>query len=665
MNKKLTFIALLWSVGLMGQASAVTGTYVDISPSNTVAVNGADPWYATASTAGLWQERGFCNMGTVYQGQNANGMDLKTTISDLIPGQVYDIYSVYWSKSIGENWGMLAGVDPNRANATWYNFENGTPTGPIELGSIYEMEALIGTATANKDGELELYVFNHAHITTSQRAWVDGFSYQQAFLTYNPQPGAGEEGVALNTQLSWSPMLDPANPTQPIAGIAEHWVYFSESPYLTSDDLLATVPAPVNQVSAPLEANKRYYWAVDPHFADGTRIWGLIWTFETINTLATFDPPAGSQPENVRADVNETAVFAAAATVPSAPETPITYQWYRGLPGDTSSPLAEEADHISGTQSNQLTIVMAPTDEGSYFCRATSDAGATDSQSATLLLKRLLAWYTFDDSLDDSAGTNRGTMTNPVYVEGMDGKALSFDGTNYVNLGTDAFPKAGFSNGLSTGSASFWINSPKAGQSFVATFNEGSATAFRVDYTAGNWLSFLVRDDNGVGLSAGRNPSGSILNAWHLVTCTWDAESGAAAMYLDGVALAAGTSGQPAEFAAWEYPVLIGARHNRDTVDDYYVGAMDDYRLYNYPLDAYEVAELYTALAGGSICVEQPVGDLNDDCVVDQADLEILRAAWLDCGVVPATACEYKMDLEELATLLSVWLEELGADEGM
>jgi len=106
MNKKLTFIAL---------SSAVTGTYVDISPSNTVAVNGADPWYATASTAGLWQERGFCNMGTVYQGQNANGMDLKTTISDLIPGQVYDIYSVYWSKSIGENWGMLAGVDPNRA----------------------------------------------------------------------------------------------------------------------------------------------------------------------------------------------------------------------------------------------------------------------------------------------------------------------------------------------------------------------------------------------------------------------------------------------------------------------------------------------------------------------------------------------------------------------
>jgi len=666
MSKKLTFIALLWSIGLITQAWGVTGTYVDISPSNTVAVDGTDPWFSPTAGGGLWQERGFCNMGTVYQGQGGNGMDLKTTISDLAPGQVYDIYAVYWSKSIGENWGMLAGVDPNSANATWYNFENGTLTGPVQLDTIFEMEALIGTATADNEGKLDVYIFNHAHITTDHRAWVDGFAYQQAFLTYNPQPGAGEKGVALNTQLSWSPMLDPANPTQIMPGIEEHWVYFSDSPYLTSDDLLATVPAAVNQVSAPaLEANKQYYWAVDPHFTDGSRIWGLIWTFETITTLATFDPPAGSQPENVRADVNDTVVFTATATTPAVPETPIAYQWYKGLPGDTSSPLADEADHISGVQSNQLTIVMAPTDEGSYYCRATNSAGATDSHVATLLLKRLLAWYKFDDSLDDSAGANAGTMTNPAYVEGMDGKALNFDGTNYVNLGTEAYPKAGLGNGLSTGSVSFWINTSKAGQSFVATFNQDMTTAFRVDYTAGNFLSFLVRDDNNTGISAGSNPSGSILDAWHLVTCTWDAESGDAVVYLDGVSFAAGTSGQPAEFSAWQYPVLIGARHNRDTVDDFYTGAMDDYRLYNYPLDAYEVADLYTSLAGGSICVEQPVGDLNDDCVVDQADLEILRAAWLDCGVVPASACEYKMNLEELTALLSTWLDELGTDEGL
>jgi len=63
--------------------------------------------------------------------------------------------------------------------------------------------------------------------------------------------------------------------------------------------------------------------------------------------------------------------------------------------------------------------------------------------------------------------------------------------------------------------------------------------------------------------------------------------------------------------------------------------------------------------------VEYPVGDLNQDCVVDQTDLEILRSAWLDCGWVPATACEYKIDLADLVPLLTAWLEELDGNEGM
>jgi hypothetical protein len=32
---------------------------------------------------------------------------------------------------------------------------------------------------------------------------------------------------------------------------------------------------------------------------------------------------------------------------------------------------------------------------------------------------------------------------------------------------------------------------------------------------------------------------------------------------------------------------------------------------------------------------------------------------------MPAATCEYTLDLEELTALLSAWLEELGADEGM
>lgn len=640
MNKTLKFMTWLLIICLTSQTWAVTGTYVDVTPLNTAAVDGTDPWYSTTSVAGLWYQRAFGNEDTIYQGSGANGGDLKTTISGLTPGQVYDIYGIYWSKSVGENWGMLPGLDPNRDSATWYNFENGTQTGPIILESIYEMEGFVGTTTANKEGEIDVYVFNHAHITTSHRSWVDGFSYQQAFLSYNPQPAHGEEFVGLDAQLSWSTMLDPSNPTQPHPGVTEHWVYFAETPYLTADDLVAQVPVSTEQVSPPpLQANKRYYWAVDEHFADGSRLLGLTWTFETITTLPSFDPPLGSQPQNVRATEGQTVTFTVTAGTTGGLGVPMSYRWYKGLPGDLSSPLSDEAGHISGAQSNELTIVVQSTDESSYFCRATNDAGSKDSEAATLLLKRLLAWYKFDDNLNDAAGTKHGTMTNPMYVDGMDGKALRFDGTNYVNLGTDGFPKAGLGNGLDSGSVSFWINSSKADVSFVATFNDGSASGFRIEYTVGNALSFLVRDDDGVGLSRAINPSGSIFNAWHLVTCTWDTESGAAAVYLDGVSTGLVTSGLPSKFSAWQYPMVIGARQNRATVEWFYVGAMDDFRVYNYPLDGYEVAELYTALAGGNICVEYPIGDFNRDCKIDLTDLATLAEQWLRCNWVPPTAC--------------------------
>ncbi len=235
-------------------------------------------------------------------------------------------------------------------------------------------------------------------------------------------------------------------------------------------------------------------------------------------------------------------------------------------------------------------------------------------------------------------------MTNPVYTDGMDGKALSFDGSNYVDLGTSGFPKAGFANGLGAGSVSFWINTGAVDISFVASFNNDATTGFLVEYTAGNQLRLLVRDENNESISQEILPSGSIVNAWHLITCTWDGESGAAAIYIDGVSTGVVTSGKPSEFSEWQYPMIIGARQNRATVEWFYVGEMDDFRIYNYPLDGYEVAELYTSLAGGTICVERPPADLNGDCKVDQLDLDILMEEWLNCNIVPAGACDFVLE---------------------
>jgi len=47
--------------------------------------------------------------------------------------------------------------------------------------------------------------------------------------------------------------------------------------------------------------------------------------------------------------------------------------------------------------------------------------------------------------------------------------------------------------------------------------------------------------------------------------------------------------------------------------------------------------------------------------MVDQADLEILRSNWLKCGWVPAGSCDFKLNIDEMKTLLSTWLAELDA----
>ncbi len=47
----------------------------------------------------------------------------------------------------------------------------------------------------------------------------------------------------------------------------------------------------------------------------------------------------------------------------------------------------------------------------------------------------LITHFTFDDTVNDSAGSNNGTVNgNPTYVEGKMGKALSFDGDDYVSI---------------------------------------------------------------------------------------------------------------------------------------------------------------------------------------------------------------------------------------
>ena len=122
-------------------------------------------------------------------------------------------------------------------------------------------------------------------------------------------------------------------------------------------------------------------------------------------------------------------------------------------------------------------------------------------------------------------------------------------------------------------------------------------------------------------------------NQWHMVTGTYNAETGVVTTYVDGESAGSDTSADVALTNI--YPVLLGAEHI-DGVASRYEGLLDNVGIYSYAISPVEVAVLYTDMVGGEICVGgNPDNDLTGDCKVDILDFAVLAADWLECNIVP------------------------------
>jgi len=118
------------------------------------------------------------------------------------------------------------------------------------------------------------------------------------------------------------------------------------------------------------------------------------------------------------------------------------------------------------------------------------------------------------------------------------------------------------------------------------------------DADAANWRGWLFGLDLGgvvivatpgwqcIGSAAGVDYADG---QWHLITATYDSGDGTVRLYTDGDytwQMTVDLSANPALPA----PLCIGGRDGHGSVD----GAVDDVRVYSYPLDAKDVAGLYT-----------------------------------------------------------------------
>ena len=210
----------------------------------------------------------------------------------------------------------------------------------------------------------------------------------------------------------------------------------------------------------------------------------------------------------------------------------------------------------------------------------------------------LIAYWTFDDisgdTVPDSAGDFDGTIMEgaPKQVPGKVGKALDFDGTAYIDtgaeisqLGAESFT---FALWLKTANVSNPLMSkcngdgtwacPNEKQLYIADppTSEGPNKG-PVEYVgcANDWIrgSIPVDDDE-----------------WHHVAMTWDIDAREGFVYTDG------------EEGTFEVGFNGGADNPGETVrvafaagfhsTGFYIGLMDDFRIYNRALDPDEVLEI-------------------------------------------------------------------------
>ncbi len=510
--------------------------------------------------------------------------------------------------------------------------------------SIWYNQTVSYTATAAEAGNNigigftgEYYaLFDHASVYAKSVAW-------------GPDPEDKEPNVDLSKVLSWNTAVDP-NTGEADPAITAHELYMSNG--ADSDPNLYyvdTFPATGDRAQYTpggewLSRDATYYWRVD-EVTDTNTIAGNVWTFDALLSIPAIDP---ATPADALVDENEGVVFTVSAVNPfTGDDTGLRYQWYEVGVGPT------------GTDSPILTINAQPGNIGEYYCTVTivSNSETADSRSAILDIKELLGHWKLDETsgttaADSSDSSNTGTVSgagaSPGWTTGADGGALSFDGTDYGVVGSLLTDYVDCGSDISLQptmqvTVSGWYNTDTysyygqiAGFAYDSGADESGYAIFTEepeDGEEGGYIGFWLAAGNGVGTYLWTSEVPATPTGWTHVAGTYDGTT--MRLYINGVEKATSTEQNGYidydhvnsfrigvnESAAWWLP---------------YKGDIDDVRVYSYVLDPYEIALLFVdVMSDETVCVERPMYDFNEDCIVNLADFAEFLVHWMECNSVP------------------------------
>lgn len=429
----------------------------------------------------------------------------------------------------------------------------------------------------------------------------DNFSIMlvRRFKAYTPTPTDEAVNVDPNQDLSWS------------AGVkAEfHDVYFGKSFEDVNGADTSTTGIYKGRQSGtsydpgPLELGETYFWRIDEvNEPEDDSPWkGSVWSFRVMAWIAT-DPYPADGAECVTLDTVLSWTGGAQATTHWVYFGTTDPPPFKGLRSPASYEPAEllpdtlyywRIDEKKGTQTwpGQL-----------WTFRTVPSFSVTDPN--------LVGWWKLDkvcgDSttiLDSSGNGHHGKFVGDVrYGDGSDGDALAFDGRDdYVEL-----PIGSVIGSLTSSTFAIWLDSQPGG-SWVRAFDFGTDNPNVYMCLGPRWwfmddMYFAITTEGADNQSLVQPVGFDIETGWHHVAVTIDADRQTMILYYDGEELARNDNAplSPSDLGETTNNWL-GRSHDED--DSYYLGFMDDFRIYNYALTQ---AEINKVMEGDPLLARNP-----------------------------------------------------------
>lgn len=219
---------------------------------------------------------------------------------------------------------------------------------------------------------------------------------------------------------------------------------------------------------------------------------------------------------------------------------------------------------------------------------ASGDSGYGSRMNSTKFKAGLVGYWSFDGNANDSSGKrNNGIVHGVVPTEdrfGKANKAYRFNRGNYIEV-----PNAQTLQRITKAiTISAWVKPREWDNGVMPIMQKGNQREFQIILSYVNGFCWY-------GFGKTRRSKASQLGKWQQValTCEYGKD---ARVYLDGELVGVGKADR--ELTTNTLPLLIGCGPYGDM--DYFIGDMDDVRVYNRALSEQEVKELYKVESASS-----------------------------------------------------------------